>query len=118
MAKMTAKYAGAFAIARTKNIPITDDQEELYAALGKAGFLWDKMKHWYDASQEPAEQPSDVLRVRVWAKTEDVEAQARLIVQTLTSNRYRLVEQSQPYVCRPPKQLESRIYLTFMMIER
>lgn len=114
MAKMTAKYSGAVAIARTKNIPITDDQEELYAALGKAGFLWDKMKKWYDVSQEPAEPPSDVLRVRVWAKTEDVEQQARLIVRSLTSGGYRLLEQSQPYVCRPPKQSESRIYLSFI----
>jgi len=114
MAKMTAKYAGAIEIARRKNIPITADQEQLYAALGKAGFLWDKMKHWYDVSQEPAEQPSDLLRVRVWAKTEDVEALARLIVKSLTSDGYRIVEQSQPYVCRPPKQLESRIYLTFI----
>jgi hypothetical protein len=114
MAKMTAKYLGAIEIARSKNIPITDDQEALYTALGKAGFLWDKMKHWYDISQEPAEQPSDVLRVRVWAKTEDVEAQAGLIVRTLTSGGYRLIEQSEPYICRPPKQLESRIYLTFI----
>lgn len=114
MAKMTAKYKGAVEIARSKNIPITDDQEALYAALGKAGVLWDKMKGWYDVSLEPADQPSDVLRVRVWAKTEDVEAQARLIVRTLTSGGYRLVEQSQPYVCRPPKQLESRVYLTFI----
>jgi len=114
MARMTAKYIGAMAIARSKNIPITDDHEALYAALGKAGILYDKMKGWYDASQEPAEEPSDVLRVRVWAKTEDVEAQARLIVRTLTSGGYRLLEQSQPYVCRPPKQLESRIYLSFI----
>jgi hypothetical protein len=114
MAKNTAKYRGAAAIAASKNIPITDDQEALYAALGKAGVLWDKMKGWYDVSEEPADQPSDILRVRVWAKTEDVEAQARLIVRTLTSSGYRLIEQSQPYICRPPKQLESRIYLSFI----
>lgn len=114
MAKMTAKYRGAVAIARTINIPITDDQEALYAALGKANILWDKMQGWCDVSQEPADQPSDLLRIRVWAKTEDVEAQARLIVQALTKGGHRLVEQSQPYVCRPPKQLESRVYLTFI----
>ena len=115
MAKMTAKYSGAIAVARSKKIPAGDDQEELYMALGKAGFMWDsKLQTWYDISSEPADQPSDVLRVHVWAKTEDVESQARLIVRTLTSGGYRLVEQSQPYVCRPPKQLESRIYLTFI----
>ena len=114
MARRTAKYIGASEFARSKNIPVTDDQEALYAALGKAGILYDKMQGWYDVSKEPAEPPSDVLRVRVWAKTGDVEAQAQLIVQALKNEGYELLEQSQPYFCRPPKQLESRIYLSFI----
>lgn len=115
MAKMTAKYGGAVAAARSKGIPISDDQEELYQALSKAGFMWDsELKTWYDISKVPADEPTDLLHVRVWARTENVEAQARLIVRTMTSGGYRLVEKSEPYVCRPPKHRESRVYLTFI----
>ncbi len=115
MTKMTAKYSGAVGIAHRKRIGISGDQEELYALLAKAGFWWDsQLQTWSEVSNEAADEPSNLLRVRVWAKTKDVESQARLIVRTLTSGGYRLVEQSQPYICRPPKQLESRVYLTFM----
>ncbi len=64
MAKMTAKYSGAVGIAHRMRIGISGDQEELYAALAKAGFMWDsKVQMWSDVSDELADQPTNLLRV-------------------------------------------------------
>ena len=115
MAKLTKKYSAAMIAAQKHNIPMNGNQEELYASLNKAGMIWDSnQSKWLDITNEHADPASDVLRVRVWAKTEDVEKQAGHIMQALLSSGYILVERSQPYVCRPPKQLESRVYLSFL----
>ena len=49
----------------------------------------------------------------MWAKAELVEELAQHLVEQSVEIGLRLVEKSKPYPCRPPNQLESRIYLTF-----
>jgi hypothetical protein len=117
MAKMTKKYSAAINVALKKNIPPTPKQDDMYAALEAVGIIWDSSQGaWNDTSNVPAEPASEVLRVRVWAKTEDVETQAGQVMQALISSGYVFLERSRPYVCRPPKQLESRVYLSFMKV--
>lgn len=117
MPKMTAKYAGALAVAskafrHTDPLP-SDNQEELYQALQKKGYFWDSSaKEWEYHAPEAAQEPTPLVHIRVWADAEVVEAAADEVVEQL--RQFRLVERSRPYPCRPPKQFESRVYLKFL----
>jgi hypothetical protein len=51
--------------------------------------------------------------VRVWADKNKVENAADLFIENVESMGLKLLERSNSYPCRPPNQLESRIYLTF-----
>lgn len=58
---------------------------------------------------------SHLIRVRVWAASNCVEAIAEQIADMLIeANLYELIEKSGPYSCRSPNQKDSRIYLTFL----
>jgi hypothetical protein len=118
MPRMTAKYKGALATARKIGI---EETSALYSDLADAGYQWEPVGHgrtglegeWIHLADVPADPPSDLIRVRVWAKAEDVDLVAGFIAGNLIKLGYELVEKSDAYPCRPPKQLESRIYLTF-----
>jgi hypothetical protein len=78
------------------------------------GYQWNsEAGTWDNWSAMDADQPTELIRVRAWARAEAVEMIADGIVEAMLAAGLQLVERSQPYVCRPPKQLESRIYLTF-----
>ena len=51
------------------------------------------------------------MRIRVWADRELVEDWTDEIVRFLERAGWDMVDRSEVYVCRPPKQLEGRIYL-------
>jgi hypothetical protein len=55
-----------------------------------------------------------MIRIRVWAATEKVADAADAVAEAMPQYGLRLIERSEPYICRPPKQAESRIYLTFV----
>lgn len=115
--KMTAKYKAALETARALNIDgyASWGGNYLYEALAKMNFTWDaETGVWWILA---ADTPSDLIRLRIWAKTEDVTDAARQIADAMEVMGYKLVEQSQPYICRPPKQLESRVYYTFQKPE-
>lgn len=113
MPKRTQKYVRAIETAQGLEISATDDQNALYAALNAANFFWDSGdQRWVPGSApDPA---TDLIRIRVWAARESVADAAEMLVRRFTRDGFVLVERSEPYPCRPPKQLESRIYLTFM----
>lgn len=114
MPKMTRKYSAAQNKAFQIKISIPNDAEQLYKALVEIGYQWDSDKgKWTYLPAEPADAPTDLLMVRVWAEKELVAHAADRIVKHMAS-AYQLIERSDPYPCRPPKQLESRIYLKFM----
>ena len=52
------------------------------------------------------------MKIRLWASNETIEEYAELISQLLGENGYTVVDKSEPYPCRPPKQNESRVYLS------
>jgi hypothetical protein len=112
--KLTRKYSAALVAANALKIQIPKDQETLYELIEKNGRMWDSDQgEWIDLTDEEADEPTPCLMVRVWADSEIVEEYADLIVQKLKP-RATLIERSKPYICRPPKQLEGRIYLRFM----
>lgn len=119
MAKKTAKYVSACTTATQKaglmasDIRKMSNQDELYATLNKAGFHWDSgSKEWQFHAPEAADDPTPLVMIRVWADAEIVEEAADEVIEHL--KRFRLVERSRPYPCRPPKQFESRVYLKFL----
>jgi hypothetical protein len=112
---MTAKYSTALIEANRHRLDTSGNQEALYERLEAIGLLWDSSsQEWLTVAQEPADPPTELVMIRVWAKTEDVEAAAGVVARAYEATGYRLIERSRPYLCRPPKQLESRVYLKFL----
>lgn len=119
MPKLTAKYQAALAAAKEEGLSAMPNQEALYQEIGKRGYFWTPTEgRWIIAPVEDAEPASTALKIRVWCDMEIVEDIAGDIVRELTERlALKLVEQSPVYPCRPPKQLDGRVYLTFSFPE-
>jgi hypothetical protein len=114
MPKMTAKYSAARMTALKESLDISGNQEDLYQRLQKAGWFWDSdKKSWWYAPEEAADPATPLIMIRVWADLEVVEEAADEIIGK-TKRYFSLVEKSPVYPCRPPKQLEGRVYLKFL----
>ncbi|MEZ4622092.1 MAG: hypothetical protein R2867_42200 [Caldilineaceae bacterium] len=86
----------------------------MYPHLESNGYQWNSESgEWENWQAMDADEPSELIRVRTWARAEVVEMIADGIVEAMLAAGVRLVERSKPYPCRPPKQLDSRVYLTF-----
>lgn len=115
MARMTAKYSAALAVLRKLKLSTSGDQNTNYDRLMQAGHYWDsKLGVWIQTASQPSDPASPIIRVRVWAEAYKVEGVASQVCASMTGKGYRLLEQSIAYPCRPPKQAESRIYLSFI----
>lgn len=114
MPKQTAKYVGASRKAEELGIPVGEHQEELYQTLNTKGWYWNSKEKIWEKLDEEADAPTELIRVRLWSDSRFIQDVANDCVEALSKKGLRLVEKSEPFICRPPKQLESRIYLTFM----
>ena len=113
--RQTRKYSQAVATATAQAISTAGDQESLYQRLAEAGYFWDSGAGiWQYAEPTAADEPTPLIRVRVWAASEIVAREAQREVADWQARGYTLVERSDPYICRPPKQRESRVYLAFL----
>ena len=91
-----------------------ENQEWVYQKLMEHGVFWDsKISKWVEFQKEPANAPTPMIRVRIWGETGEKLDEAVRLVKGAFANGFEVVNQSLPYVCRPPQQLESRIYLEF-----
>jgi hypothetical protein len=114
MPKMTAKYSAALQTARLAEIGPSDDQEVLYTDLQDNGYFWDsRLKRWEFTPEEDSDEPTPLILVRVWADEAIIHEAADDLIRT-NKRHWQLVERSEPYRCRPPKQKEARIYLRFL----
>lgn len=111
MARQTKKFVAGVETAQGLGITDFDDHEALYDQLNQHNFFWDATDQRWGPGSEP-EPATELIRVRVWAETTRVADVANMLVRRMSG--YTLIEKSKPYVCRPPNQLESRIYLVFM----
>lgn len=115
MPRMTKKYTRALGTAEMLDISTRCTAETLYTALGEHNHHWNsETGQWENYAAMDADPPSDLLRVRVWAAHEETPGIAAIIAAAMANNGFRLAEHSEPYPCRPPKQAESRIYLSFI----
>ena len=106
--KRTKKFVAAEETALKIGINVDSD---IYKNLEAANYFWDSESGKWSQGEEP-DPPSRLLKIRVWADTEKIQQDCEEIFEALDP-WFILEEQSEPYTCRPPKQLESRIYLTF-----
>ncbi|GIK36602.1 MAG: hypothetical protein BroJett011_04350 [Chloroflexota bacterium] len=114
MPKMTAKYSSALVAARAATLSTNGDQEALYQRLNAAGLWWDsKAGEWMNFNTLPANDPTPKLMIRVWAVGDQVNERADDIIKGLRG-KFKLIQRSGPYPCRPPQQKESRVYLEFL----
>lgn len=113
MPKQTRKYRTAVELADSLNITERDNQERLYRLLNEASYYWDSASQAWQQLSQDADPPTDLIKVRVWAETSKVAGAAYQLRVVMEETGYQFLEQSEPYSCRPPKQLESRIYMTF-----
>jgi hypothetical protein len=113
--KRTKKYS--LALETLKNFPHSN-QEELYSELNRLGFYWDSKKLQWVRDETAADPATPLIRVRIWAATDEVRFHAEIFKNYALRAGYTIVDETEPYACRPPKQLESRIYLTFLPEER
>jgi len=120
MPKMTRKYSLAlstyhYRVGGDKRAVDVNNQEALYAELSRLGYLWDSTQSaWIELAAEPADEPTPLVMVRVWADGDIVEEAADLVSDHFKRKGFAALKRSEPYRCRPPKQLESRIYLEFI----
>lgn len=113
--RQTRKYSQAVTTATATSISTEGTQDALYQRLTEAGYFWDSgASVWQYAEPATADDPTPLVRVRVWAASTIVEHEAQHEIAARQAQGYTLIERSDPYVCRPPKQRESRVYLAFL----
>ena len=107
--KRTRKFVAAEAIANAIGVEVNDD---IYQNLEQNNYFWHS-EEGERIEGEAAHPPTKLIKIRVWADSKTIKRDCDLIINSLASSGLVLEEGSDPYICRPPKQLESRIYLTF-----
>lgn len=111
--KRTPKYVQALEVTEYLNLSDVDNQNRLYSLLNEQGYFWESNTHIWRKTKEVTDLPSSVIRIRIWTDSAKVRGVAYEIRSVLEESGYELIEQSEPYTCRPPKQLDSRIYQSF-----
>ena len=106
--KQTQKYSQACRILTFPH----HTQDELYSELNRLGWWWNAKKKQWARDDTPAKEATNLIRVRLMASSQKVSEVAQHFVEASNDMGLRLVEQSEPYPCRPPNQNESRVYLS------
>jgi hypothetical protein len=115
MPKQTRKYVAAMQIAQREKITLLHDAELLYHVLAERDYHWDSgAGEWAKWADLPADEPTEFVMVRLWAAGEVIGELAEDTIRQLEAVGLRLMERSEAYPCRPPKQLEARVYLKFL----
>lgn len=113
MPKNTKKYSSAIVLVNQLQISQVNSQEETYKRINEQGYYWDsKSGQWQNLNQD-ADLPTELIKIRVWAESSQVASIAHQVRVSMQVLGHEFLEQSDVYPCRPPKQLESRIYLSF-----
>ena len=114
MPKRTKKYVKALAAAQSSKISTEGDSNQLYNRLQEEANLWWNIdKQVWEKGEKP-KPASGSIYVRVCEAEGIVETHAARIIELLQEDGYHLINASEPYRCRPPKQNESRIYAKFL----
>lgn len=113
MPRRTRKWITATEKASKLSIEITDNQEALYRQLNEHSYYWQSNQQDWIEDSTVADAPTELIKVRIWADNTKVDGVAYQLRLGMEEQGYHFMEQSEPYPCRPPKQLESRIYQTY-----
>lgn len=112
--RYTKKVMAAIDTLKNADVEYFADHEWLYAKLAELGYMWDsKAGEWLHLPSMAADEPSPLIKIRVWADKGKVKAVADKVINGMSSKHYGLLERSEVLPCRPPKHSEARIYLIF-----
>lgn len=113
--RQTVKYKAAVKVAKEKGLMDWATQAGLYELLQSNGHMWDsKAGEWLHLPSMKADEPSKLIKMRVWADIKNLDYEVNYVVDRLGG--YELVKRSKVCPCKPPKQKEGRVYLTFAEI--
>ncbi len=108
--RQTEKYRKAVEILKYPH----NSHQELYSEMNRLSYYWDAKNRKWERDDRLADPPMDGVKIRLWANNDEVQDYSELITQLLKAEGYTIVDKSEPYQCRPPKQNESRIYLSIV----
>lgn len=108
--RITEKYRKATEIAQSLNLT-TENREELYQQLNSHSYFWNSEKKDWEKISTKADPPTELIKIRIWADARITESVASELIEALAKKGLRVMNCSEPYLCRPPKNLESRIYM-------
>jgi hypothetical protein len=112
--KQTRKFASAEKL--YNKLSLTQkyrSQDALYEILGEQGYYWErKAQRWQDGGE--SHPPSTVISISVSTGYDRLSEVAEILTEALEGYDLELIEQSRAYPCRPPKQNDSKMYLTFL----
>lgn len=106
--KQTKKYSKACEILTINHTT----QEQLYQELNRLGWFWDSKKQQWIRDDRIAEPASNLIKIRLWANKDKVEQLSEILQEALAPYGIKVLEKSEPYLCRPPQQNDARIYIT------
>lgn len=114
MPKQTRRYKAACKLAKKLNVLEQSNQKALYQLLNEEGYYWIAVRQaWVDLYQDTDPLFTELIEVRLWSETSKIQTVAYQLRIALENQGYQFLGQSEPRQCRAPKQLESRIYMTF-----
>jgi hypothetical protein len=89
-----------------------DSQDELYSLLNECNHFWNSQeKRWVDGGTP--DPPTNAIWVRVMSDAKIVSEIASVVAEAIAPYEIDLIDRSDLYPCRPPKQNDARVYLTF-----
>jgi hypothetical protein len=111
--RITEKYRKALQIGQHLKIT-TKNREEIYQQLNSKSYFWNSEKKKWEKIRTKSKPPTELIKIRIWTDARITEAIASELIEALAKKGLRVMNCSKPYLCDPPKHLESRIYIDFV----
>jgi len=111
--RVTEKYRKALRLGVPLKIT-TKEREQLYLQLNQKSYFWNSEKKKWEKISTEAKPPTELIKIRIWADARITETVSSELIEALAQKGLRITNKSKNYLCRPPENLESRIYLEFI----
>ena len=85
-----------------------NNQEQLYSLLISNNYYWNSQEKIWEKGGIP-EPPSELVKIRITCDRDRLDS----VVKNMSIKGLYLLEISDPFPCRPPRQNDIRVYLSF-----
>ena len=111
--RTTKKYLAALELPVFFAIDNKGTHADLYHHLNSIGWYWDVALKKWEHREIAANSPTQQVRIRIWANSLTIDSVAQDLQWFLEESGYQISQPTREYSCSPPRQNESRVYLTF-----